>query len=76
MIIRQRQIHHRPDLDFAVDGYGFVFDGVQAEDRGLRKVDDGCAHEGAEDAAVADGEGAAGHVFDGEFVVAGLVNQP
>lgn len=72
MIISQRKVHHRSDLDFAVDGHGLVFDRVQAEDSGLREIDDGGAHEGAEDAAVADGEGAAGHVFDCEFVVAGL----
>lgn len=74
VIVRQRQVHHRPDLDFAVDGHGLLFDGVQAQHGGLREVDDGRAHERAEDAAVADGVCAAGHVFDGEFVVAGLHN--
>jgi hypothetical protein len=38
----------------------------------LWQVDDGGAHERAEDTAVADGEGAAGHVLDGELVVTSL----
>ena len=72
VVVGQGEVHHGADLDLAVDGDGLVLDGVQAEDGGLGQVDDGGAHEGAEDAAVGDGEGAAGHVFDGELVVAGL----
>lgn len=72
MVVREGEVHHRPDLDLAVDGDRLLLDGVQAEHGGLREVDDGRAHERAEDAAVADGEGAAGHVLDGELVVARL----
>lgn len=72
VVVGQGEVHHGADLDLAVDGDGLVLDGVQAEDGGLGQVDDRGAHEGAEDAAVGDGEGAAGHVFDGELVVAGL----
>lgn len=72
MIVGQGEVHHGANLDLAVDGDGLVLDGVQAEDGGLGQVDDRGAHEGAEDAAVGDGEGAAGHVFDGELVVTGL----
>jgi hypothetical protein len=72
VVVGQGEVHHGADLDLAVDGDGLVLDGVQAEDGGLGQVDDGSAHEGAEDAAVGDGEGAAGHVFDGELVVTGL----
>ena len=72
VVVGQGEVHHGADLNLAVDGDGLVLDGVQAEDGGLGQVDDGGAHEGAEDAAVGDGEGAAGHVFDGELVVAGL----
>lgn len=73
VVVGQGKVHHRTDLDLAVDDDGLVLDGVETEDGGLGQVDDGSAHEGAKDAAVADGEGAAGHVFDGELVVAGLL---
>ena len=69
VIVGQGEVHHGTDLDLAVDGDWLVLDGVETEDGGLGEVDDGSAHERAKDAAVADGEGAAGHVFDGEFVV-------
>jgi hypothetical protein len=72
VVVGQGEVHHGADLDLAVDGDGLVLDGVQTQDGGLGQVDDRGAHEGAEDAAVGDGEGAAGHVFDGELVVAGL----
>ena len=72
VVVGQGEVHHGADLDLAVDGDGLVLDGVQAEDGRLRQVDDRGAHEGAEHAAVGDGEGAAGHVLDGELVVAGL----
>ena len=72
MIVREREEHHGPDFDFAVDSDGLVLDGVEAEHGGLREIDDRGAHQRAEDAAVADGEGAAGHVLDRELAVAGL----
>lgn len=72
MVVGQSEVHHGADLDLAVDGNGLLLDGVQAENGGLGQVDDGGAHEGAEDATVGDGEGAASHVFDGELVVTGL----
>lgn len=72
MVVGEGEVHHRADFDFAVDGDWLVLDGVESEDSGLREVDDWCAHERAEDAAVGDGESAAGHVFDGELVVACL----
>lgn len=72
MIVRQSQIHHGTNLHLPVDGNGFVLDSMETQDGRLREVDDGCAHEGAKDASVGDGEGAAGHIFNGEFVVAGL----
>jgi hypothetical protein len=72
VVVGQGEVHHGADLDLAVDGDGLVLDSVQAEDGGLGQVDDGSAHEGTKDAAVGDGEGAAGHVFNGELVVTGL----
>lgn len=72
MVIRKRQVHHRADFNLAVNRYCAVKDGVETNDGGLRWVDDWCRHEGAEDAAVADGEGSASEVLDGKLVVASL----
>ena len=57
----------------AVDGHRSIEDAVHAENGRLWQVDDGRAEEGAEDAAVADGERAALHVLDGELVEASLL---
>ena len=72
VIVGESEEHHGADLDLAVDSDGLVLDGVKTEDGGLGCVDDGGAHEGAKDTAVADGEGTTGHVFNCELVVAGL----
>lgn len=72
MVVGQGQVHHGADHDLAVDDDGLVLDGVKPEDGGLREVDNGGAHEGTEDAAVADGEGATGHILDGKLVVTSL----
>lgn len=72
MVICERQVHHRADLDFAVDWDCSVEDGVETDDGGLRWVDDWGRHEGSEDTAVADCEGSASKVLDGKFVVASL----
>ena len=40
VVVRERDIHHRPDLDLAVDDDGAILGLVQAEDAHLRKVDD------------------------------------
>lgn len=72
VVVSQGEVHHRSDFNLAVDGDGLVLDGVETEDGGLGKVDDGGAHERAKDATVADGEGSSGHVFNGELVVTGL----
>lgn len=72
MVISEREEHHRPDFDFAVDGDRLIFDSVQAENSGLWKIDNRGTHERTEDTAVTDREGAAGHVLDCELVVASL----
>lgn len=72
VVVSEGEVHHGADFDLAVDGDGLVLDGVQTEHGSLGQVDDRGAHEGAENAAVGDGEGAAGHVLDGELVVASL----
>src|SRR5690349_12082892 len=40
VVVGERDVHHRPDLDLAVDGDGPVLRLVQAEDADLREVDD------------------------------------
>lgn len=72
MVICERQVHHWTNLDLAVNRDCAVEDGVETDDGGLRWVDDWCRHEGTEDTAVADGEGSASKVLDGELVVASL----
>jgi hypothetical protein len=45
---------------------------MQTEHTSLGQVYDGRTHHGAEDSTVADGEGAASHVFDRELVISRL----
>ncbi len=45
---------------------------MHAQDGRLWGVDDGCAKQGAKDAAVADGEGASVHVFNSELIITSL----
>ena len=70
VIVGERQIHHRPDLDLVADRHRPLLDLVHAEDAGLRRVQDRRRHQRAVDAAVGDGEGAAGQLLDGELAVA------
>jgi hypothetical protein len=72
VVVGKGQVHHGTNLHLAVDGNGAFLDGVEAEHGGLRQVDDGSAHQGTKDAAVADGEGTTGHVLDRELAVTGL----
>ena len=72
MIVAEGQIHHGADDDLSINGHGALLDAVHAEDRALRRVEDGRAQERAVDAAVGDGEDAAGEVADLEFAVFGF----
>ena len=65
---------YRSDFNFAVQRDSTIFDGMQAKHSSLRQVDDGSAKHRAKDTTITDGEGAAGHVFDGELIVACLRN--
>jgi hypothetical protein len=56
--------------DLAVERDRAILDVVQAEDATLGRVDDRRRQQRAVDAAVADGEGAAGQLLEGELVVA------
>jgi len=69
VIVCEREVHHRSNLDLAVDSDWLVLDGVKTEDSGLRKIDDRGTEHGAEDTTVGDGECATGHVLNGELVV-------
>src|SRR3954470_3227567 len=71
VIVGQRQIHHRADLDLAADDHRPLLDLVHAENAGLRRVQDRGRHQRAVDAAVRDGEGAALHLVDLELAIAG-----
>lgn len=72
VVVGQSQVHHGPGLDLAVHNDGALLDGVETQDRGLGQVDDGRAHERAEDTSVADGESTASHVLERELAVACL----
>mmetsp|Transcript_22640 Transcript_22640/g.38841 ORF Transcript_22640/g.38841 Transcript_22640/m.38841 type:complete len:209 (+) Transcript_22640:151-777(+) len=75
MVIGQGQIHHGPDHNGVVDDHRTLVDGVHAQDGRLGGVDNRGGEEGAEHPPVGDGEGAAGHVVDGELVVLRLLPQ-
>ena len=70
MVVRQRDVHHRPDLDLAVDRDRTVLRLVQPENADLRIVDDRRRDERAEHAAVRDRERAAGEVVHRQLAVA------
>lgn len=73
MVVCERKVHHRPDLDLSVDSNRLLLDGVQTENGGLGKVDDGSTHQTTKDTAVGDGEGTTSHVLNGKLVVARLL---
>src|SRR5579885_1026269 len=52
VIITECQVHHRADHDRVVDHDGPLLDGVHAEDRALRRVEDGRTQHRPEDATV------------------------
>src|SRR5687768_14626744 len=56
MIVGERDVHHRPRDDGALDHDGAIDDAVQAEDAALRGVDDRRREQRTVDAAVRDGE--------------------
>mmetsp|Transcript_15405 Transcript_15405/g.33389 ORF Transcript_15405/g.33389 Transcript_15405/m.33389 type:complete len:245 (-) Transcript_15405:879-1613(-) len=74
VVVRERDVHHGAGLNLAIGQHDSpLCDGVHAQDRGLGGVDDGGAHHGAVHAAVADGEGAARHVVNGDGAVTRLL---
>ncbi|MCY1360146.1 hypothetical protein D9M69_467580 [compost metagenome] len=73
MVVGQRQIHHRQDHNLAIHGHRALLDLVHTEDGGLRRVDDRAGEQRTEHATVGDGEGATGHLFDGQLAFTGLL---
>src|SRR5690606_6329194 len=71
VVVGEGDVHHRPDDHLAVDGDGSILDGVQAEDAGLGRVDDGGGQQRAVDAAVGNGERTAFELVQFELVVLG-----
>ena len=69
VVIGQRQIHHRPDLDLAGDRDRPFLNLVHAQNGGLRRVDDRRRHQRAVDAAIGDAEGAARQLVELELPV-------
>src|ERR1700723_2822738 len=64
VIVTQRQIHHRANLDLARYSHRAILDLVHAQYAGLRGVEDRRRHQRTVDAAVGDGERAALHLLD------------
>ena len=62
-------------LNLAIDRDGPVERAVHAQNGRLGRVDDGRAKQGAEDAAIWNGEGAALHVLDAQLAGAGQAGQ-
>ena len=80
VIEAQREALDGADRDGVVavlvgEDFGFLVEAADAEDRGLRLVDDRRAELLAEDAGVGKREGAAGDLVRSELLVAGAVGQ-
>src|SRR5262249_17882736 len=70
VVVGEREVHHRTDLDLAGHRHRPLLNLVHAEDAGLRRVEDRRRHQRAVYAAVGNGEGAALHLLDLERAVA------
>src|SRR5690606_13993683 len=60
VIVSEGEIHHRANLDLAVDDHRPLLDLVHAQDPALRRVQNRRGHQRAEDAAGRDRDPAAG----------------
>src|SRR5438309_3788702 len=70
MVVAERAIHDRTNLDFAGDRHRSLFNLVHAEDAGLRRIENRRRHQRAVNAAVRDGKGTALHFLDLERAIA------
>lgn len=75
VVVGESQVHHRADLNLAVDGNGSLLDGMETKNGTLGEVDDRGTHERAKNATVADGESTTGHILDGQLVVTSLAHE-
>src|SRR5262245_50974947 len=75
MIIGQGHVHHGPDHHLIVDGDGTLLNGVHPKDAALRRIEDRCAQETAEDSAIGDGESTSLKIVDSDLALAGLLRQ-
>src|SRR5690606_19841487 len=69
VIVGERDVHHRPDLDLSADDDRALDDVVHPEDPDLRGVQDGGRKHRPVDPAVGDGEGAALQLVEGQLAI-------
>ena len=72
MVVRHGKVVHGANHHHPVFHHGPVFGRVYAQNGGLGRVNDGGGQHGAKRAAIADREGAAGHLFNAQLAVARL----
>ncbi len=72
VVVSQSKIHHGPDFNLVIHDDRALLDSVETQHSGLREIDDGRAHHGAEYPAVADCKCSTRHVLNGKFAVACL----
>ena len=75
MVERRRQVHDLARKHRAVDVHGTGRDLVDADDRDLRVVDDGCRHDPAQRAEAADGDRRSTQLLEGHLAAAGCIRQ-
>src|SRR4029079_11752455 len=73
VIVGQRDVHHGPHHDLAIDHHRAFLGRVHPENSAWRHVDGGRGQQRAECAAVGDGERAAGELLDADLAVARLL---
>ena len=69
MVVRLREVIHRPHHDLPILDHRAVLGCVHPENGRLRRIDDRRREHGAEHAAVRNRVGASGQLFDGELAV-------
>ena len=72
VVVGQRQVHHRSDLNLSVDSNWLLLDGVKPQHSSLGKVDNGGTHQRTEDTTIADSESSSCHILNRELAVTGL----
>ena len=75
VVAGERDVHHRRDVDLAVDDDGRRLHGADGQDRHLRRVEHGDELVDAEHAEVRDRERAAAHVLPRQLAVAGTADE-